>query len=177
MFVYVSNRLSLDLLGTLKWRRDVPEEHLRTPADLALWSAGASLGIAVETDLAGLERVRVVREMLYRAITATRRGHELNAAEVAELNEVAAGPGLQMTLDRQGNVARGGTVDQLLTAVVRDAFELISEPALAKVKDCANDRCTRLYVDVSRAGNRRWCGMAECGNVAKVAAFRSRQKV
>ncbi|WP_345718596.1 CGNR zinc finger domain-containing protein [Kineosporia mesophila] len=36
-----------------------------------------------------------------------------------------------------------------------------------EIRNCANDRCTRLYVDTSRAGNRRWCGMAECGNAVR----------
>lgn len=176
MFVYVSNRLSLDLLGTLKWRRDVPEEQLHSPADLAVWSAGSSLGIEVATDDAGLEKVRGVREMLYRAIVSVRREETLGLREVARLNEVAAAPGVRWRLDSRGGVERSAGVDELLGEVVRDAFALIAEPALAKVKDCANDRCTRLYVDTSRAGNRRWCGMAECGNGAKVAAFRSRQR-
>jgi predicted RNA-binding Zn ribbon-like protein len=44
------------------------------------------------------------------------------------------------------------------------------------LRGCSNPRCTRLFVDTSRAGNRRWCGMTECGNAAKVAAFRARQR-
>jgi predicted RNA-binding Zn ribbon-like protein len=31
-------------------------------------------------------------------------------------------------------------------------------------------------VDTSRSGERRWCSMAGCGNKAKVAEFRQRQR-
>ncbi|GAB2965838.1 hypothetical protein LWP59_22755 [Amycolatopsis acidiphila] len=34
-FVFVSGNLALDLAGTLKWRRDEPEELLTAPADAA----------------------------------------------------------------------------------------------------------------------------------------------
>ncbi|GLY29697.1 CGNR zinc finger domain-containing protein [Kineosporia sp. NBRC 101731] len=176
MFVYVSNRLSLDLLGTLKWRSDVPEEHLLTAHDVATWSQGSSLGVPVATDEAGLARVRDVREMLYRAITAAQNGQELIEVEVAQLNEIARGPAPELHLDQDGRVSRSADIDALLTAVVRDGLELLAGPQAPQIRNCANDRCTRLYVDTSRAGNRRWCGMAECGNAAKVAAFRARQR-
>jgi predicted RNA-binding Zn ribbon-like protein len=44
------------------------------------------------------------------------------------------------------------------------------------MKECANDECTRLFVDLSRSGARRWCGMAECGNRHKAATYRQRKK-
>jgi predicted RNA-binding Zn ribbon-like protein len=100
----------------------------------------------------------------------------LAEADVALLNELAAAPGPRLELGADGRVRRTGTIDQSLAALVRDALDLMAGPDLARVKDCANDRCTRLYVDVSRAGSRRWCGMSECGNTAKVNAFRARQR-
>ena len=176
MFVYVSNRPSLDLLGTLKWRRDRPEEQLHTPADLEAWTSASPLGLAVHAGPADLQRVRQVRESLYRVMTASRSGTPPLAEDVILLNQLAAGPGPRLELGADGRVSRTGTIEQSLTALVRDALDLMAGPDLARVKDCANDRCTRLYVDLSRAGSRRWCGMSECGNVAKVAAFRSRQR-
>jgi predicted RNA-binding Zn ribbon-like protein len=44
------------------------------------------------------------------------------------------------------------------------------------VRECLNEECTRLFVDLSRSANRRWCGMAECGNRHKVANYRKRQQ-
>jgi predicted RNA-binding Zn ribbon-like protein len=81
-----------------------------------------------------------------------------------------------MRLDARGNVRRAGTVDQLLTALVRDALDIIGGEGRAQLRECVNPRCTRLFIDTSRAGIRRWCGMTECGNRAKVAAFRARRR-
>jgi predicted RNA-binding Zn ribbon-like protein len=33
-----------------------------------------------------------------------------------------------------------------------------------------------LFVDTSRKGDRRWCSMSACGNKAKVAGFRKRER-
>ena len=65
--------------------------------------------------------------------------------------------------------------DQLLDEVVGGELSagdaLPSERRLAEVlgvsrpaiRECAGEDCTRLFVDRSRAGNRTWCGMDECG--------------
>jgi predicted RNA-binding Zn ribbon-like protein len=36
--------------------------------------------------------------------------------------------------------------------------------------------CRWVFYDESRAGKRRWCDMASCGNRAKAARHRARQK-
>jgi predicted RNA-binding Zn ribbon-like protein len=52
---------------------------------------------------------------------------------------------------------------------------LLSEP-IGRIKKCAAYDCGVLFVDHSRAGGRRWCSMAECGNRYKVQTFRSSRK-
>ena len=117
-----------------------------------------------------------MRESLYRALTAVLDGRTVPRADLARLNAVAAGSGPEMRLDSRGSVRQAGTVDQVLTALVRDAMDLLGGADLAQLRECVNPRCTRLFVDTSRAGTRRWCGMTECGNTAKVAAFRARRR-
>lgn len=41
---------------------------------------------------------------------------------------------------------------------------------------CANDGCLWVFEDTSRTGRRRWCSMASCGNRAKAARHRARQR-
>ncbi|WP_460494912.1 CGNR zinc finger domain-containing protein [Dactylosporangium cerinum] len=55
------------------------------------------------------------------------------------------------------------------------AVELLGGPEITSVRECALEECTRLFVDRSRAGNRAWCGMEECGNRVKAAAYRARR--
>jgi predicted RNA-binding Zn ribbon-like protein len=175
MHVFVSGRPSLDLLGTLKWRHDDAEELLRSPSDVREWFAEAQLRLQVFPESGDVERVRAVREALYRAFAAVRANARPGRADVALLNDVAAGAGPLVRLTATGAVHRSATVEQALSVVVRDAFDVLIDDA-ARIRDCANPRCTRLFIDSSRGGSRRWCGMTECGNTAKVAAFRARHR-
>ncbi|MBO0854418.1 MAG: CGNR zinc finger domain-containing protein, partial [Nocardia sp.] len=68
-----------------------------------------------------------------------------------------------------------GTCAQALAALAADAVELLGGPDRGRVEQCEREGCTRLYVDTSRAGSRRWCDMAICGNRAKSASFRARR--
>jgi len=52
---------------------------------------------------------------------------------------------------------------------------LLAEP-IQRIKKCAADDCGVLFVDHSRAGARRWCSMADCGNRYKVQTFRAQRK-
>ncbi len=178
MFVFVSGRPSLDLIGTLKWRHDEREEQLVDPSAWRAWvdSSGLAISLVGPLDGQAMSRVIEVRESMYRALTAVLDGRTVARADLARLNATAAGPGPEMRLDARGNVRRAGTVDQVLTALVRDALDVLGGEDRARLRECANPRCTRLFIDTSRAGSRRWCGMTECGNAAKVAAFRARRR-
>jgi predicted RNA-binding Zn ribbon-like protein len=92
------------------------------------------------------------------------------------VNEAARLPLPKHQLDASGRVLRTGGVDEVLGAVGRDAVDLVGSPQFSRMKECANDECTRLFVDLSRSGARRWCGMAECGNRHKAATYRQRKK-
>jgi predicted RNA-binding Zn ribbon-like protein len=178
VFAFVSGRPSIDLVGTLKWRRDDREELLVDAAAWRAWvdASGLSVSLVGPVHADSLSRVIAVRESLYRALTAVLDGRAIPRADVALLNAVAAGSGPDMKLGSRGDVRLTGTVDQVLTALVHDAMHLLGGADLAHLRECVNPRCTRLFIDTSRAGNRRWCGMTECGNTAKVAAFRARRR-
>ena len=179
MFAYVSGRPSIDLVGTLKWRRDEREEQLTDPAAWRAWvrDSGLAADLTGPIDARALTRVLEVRESLYRTFTAALHGRAVPRADLTRLNRVAADGGLELTLHSRGGVRRSGTVDQVLTALVRDAMDSLASTATGRLRECGNSRCTRLFIDTSRAGTRRWCGMTECGNNAKVAAFRARRRV
>ena len=68
-----------------------------------------------------------------------------------------------------GDLARdigAATIAALLRATAR--------PDWSRVKACRGEDCRWVFVDGSRNCSRRWCAMANCGNRAKMAAFRSR---
>jgi predicted RNA-binding Zn ribbon-like protein len=74
-------------------------------------------------------------------------------------------------------VAREGGLDWLLAAIARSAAEIIVQGAQARLRVCANTRCSLFFSDDSRTHRRRWCSMAICGNRQKVASFARRRTV
>jgi predicted RNA-binding Zn ribbon-like protein len=64
----------------------------------------------------------------------------------------------------------------LLSTLARAAAELLGGPLSDRIRQCAGDGCALLFVDTSRSGHRKWCSMAGCGNKAKVASFRDRNR-
>ena len=173
---FFSGRCSLDYVGTVRWRRShEPYEYLAEPSDLATWAT--TKGLVDEpprVTLAQLASAREIREAIYRVLSA-RVAHVIpTAADVAALNAAARRSPVELSLAGDGAVRRAGTVSQLLSAVARDALDLLGSDQIGLVRECDGPTCTRLYVDSSRARNRRWCSNTECGNQAKVAAFRRR---
>ncbi|HZU46745.1 MAG TPA: ABATE domain-containing protein [Mycobacterium sp.] len=177
-FVFVSGRPCLDFAGTLKFRESsAPEEVLTQPELLSEWALQSGLiDAAIPVAADDLADAIALREAIYRTATA-RIGHRRpKPADVDLLNEHASQPRLTPRLHRTGSVRREGTTSQLLATLAADLLELLAGADIESVKRCAHPRCSRLYVDSSRAKNRHWCGMATCGNRAKVEAFRARQR-
>jgi predicted RNA-binding Zn ribbon-like protein len=171
--VFVSGRVSLDLAGTLKWRRHEQEELLPHGRDVAEWVVEA--GLLTHTpviDDAGVAEVRRLRELVY---AATRADPE-RRVEAAELQAFADPSPVRSVLTAGGVLERQGDLTAVLSTVARDAIELIGSADLAKVRECGRPECTRLFVDDSRGKPRRWCGMVECGNRMKAAEYRRRQR-
>jgi predicted RNA-binding Zn ribbon-like protein len=174
--MWKSGRPSLDYLGTVRWRRGPePHEHLSQPSDLADW--GTRSGLVTEplgVTPAQLTAARELREVIYRVIFGRINGANPTEADVTALNAAARRSPVEVSLAGDGAVRRAGTVSRLLSAVARDALDLLGSDQIGLVRECDGPTCTRLYVDSSRARNRRWCSNTECGNQAKVAAFRRR---
>ncbi len=64
----------------------------------------------------------------------------------------------------------------LIIPVVESAADSLIAGELLRVRRCGDARCTRVFFDATRNGRRRWCDMATCGNRAKAARFRERER-
>lgn len=100
---------------------------------------------------------------------------------LSEINRVlgrSAGTRRVETTDAGGYarsfVAVGDAFGGLIIPIVESAVDSLVNGELARVRSCADRRCPRVFVDVTRSHTRRWCDMATCGNRAK--ALRSRRK-
>ena len=171
-FSFLSGSVALDLAGTLKWRRHQAEELLAAPADLQAWfEEGQGLKIE-EVDDDDLSTTLALREAVYRLASDRIAGRRWDTSSLGLVNDFAARPGVTFQLDQRGMSLRGD-LEAALSDIARDAARVLADPDLV-MKECAQEACTRLYLDKSRGARRTWCGMSECGNRAKAAAYRAR---
>ena len=70
----------------------------------------------------------------------------------------------------------GDPIDDALARVTEPLVHELASGNPDRLRVCANDMCRWVFYDESRAGQRRWCSMSSCGNRAKAARHRARQK-
>ena len=78
---------------------------------------------------------------------------------------------LQLRRKRHWNKA-----EDLLLPLVNTMADLICSADFTRIKNCEGPTCGLWFLDISKNHKRRWCTMDVCGNRAKVAAHRARQK-
>jgi predicted RNA-binding Zn ribbon-like protein len=66
--------------------------------------------------------------------------------------------------------------ESLLFPIARSLADLICTEDFSHVKACEGPQCTLLFIDRTKRHRRRWCSMAVCGNRAKQAAHRIRNR-
>ncbi|MFG6195475.1 CGNR zinc finger domain-containing protein [Nonomuraea sp. JJY05] len=179
-FPFIGGRPCLDFVATLGKRHSVPVERLPDPAAFGRWIVEA--GLQPEEPMVSLEALaaaRTLREALYRLLACARNGRSPDPADLAEINRAAARPDLAPQLAPSGTVVRtqtGDVASAVLATISRDAVLLVGGPLMDRVKECENDDCSLLFLDDSQARRRRWCSMERCGNLAKIAGYRSRNR-
>ncbi|HJY36845.1 MAG TPA: CGNR zinc finger domain-containing protein, partial [Steroidobacteraceae bacterium] len=72
--------------------------------------------------------------------------------------------------------SRLADANALLAPIAVAIAQLVSQEDPALVKACAGADCTLWFLDRTKAHRRMFCSAAACGNRAKVAAFRLRQR-
>jgi predicted RNA-binding Zn ribbon-like protein len=184
--VLLADHPALDFVGTVSERTTVRHEQLTAPADLDTWLVRAGVvdedPHASADDLAAALRLREALYALFRAASdeAAANGSANRAAlpvdALALVNDAAAEPTAAVHLSEDGQVRRTGTAGAALAHIARTGIELIGGPDRARLRWCADATCTHPFLDRSRAGKRRWCGMAGCGDRAKARAYRARRR-
>jgi predicted RNA-binding Zn ribbon-like protein len=177
--IFVGGNLALDFVGTLNERFDARVEHLRSPADLGDWLVDAGvLDDAPSVSEAELASAIELREIMFAVIARQidQPSQPPSDAERGQINAAAAVAPPVPALSPGGQVRRHGDVVAGLSAVAREAIALYRRTDGSVLKWCADDRCTHPFLDLSHGHRRRWCGMAGCGDRAKAAAYRARQR-
>jgi predicted RNA-binding Zn ribbon-like protein len=113
---------------------------------------------------------------LFALLSALIDGTPPRPADRDLVNAAASRPGPTVQLSPSGDVSRYGNVDAVLAVLAHDCLELFDSEDRQALHWCADPSCTRPFIDRSRGHRRRWCGMKGCGDRAKAAAYRARQR-
>ena len=167
---------AIDLPATLQARLSpAPRELLATPADLARWLVSAGMTTAApEADAQDLAAARSLREAIF--ILAGQRSGAAAESARETLNALAAGGPAVPQLRSDGTMGLTGSAGALVVTLAREAVQLFGSDAAGLIRQCESPTCTLYFIDTSRKGGRRWCSMSACGNKAKVAGFRRRER-
>jgi predicted RNA-binding Zn ribbon-like protein len=123
-----------------------------------------------------LEHAREVREALFALLSALIDGSQPPPADRDLVNAAASCHGPTVQLSTDGEVSRDGDIDAVLAVLAQDCLDLFDSADRQALHWCADPGCTRPFIDRSRGHRRRWCGMKGCGDRAKAAAYRARQR-
>jgi len=192
----VGGRLCLDFVNTVDPRTaGAGTEYLPDYQSVLDWFAATDTSLPrnvawlrrranadSRASLMAYEGIIAMREALYGVIVAAIEDRTVRPAELSRVNDAlgkSIGHRVLAPSDRGGVREEWRTSDsleQVLWPVAIDAWDLLTEPELVRVRQCPVDSggCGWLFLDESRSGNRRWCDMRTCGNRAKARAHYSR---
>jgi predicted RNA-binding Zn ribbon-like protein len=184
---------ALDFVNTVTGRDQLPCDWLDSYTRLLEWAALVRLlpenilraltrwaKTEPKAAAAALTRAKVFRETLFALLKGIVSGNAPPKATLALLREhwIAGINAHELRFDDGRVVAelRSDAADfDLITSMI--AYRMV-EHVLPLPKDrlriCHGPNCSWLFIDSSKAGRRRWCDMAVCGNAAKSRRFQKR---
>lgn len=195
--MWVGDHLALDFLNSTAAPRGVPIEWIATGQALVTWLTDAKA-----LDRSDAERIRTqfsARELDQAArdgvalrewfrdvlVRAKARGvASLPRADIDRLNGILTRGAAYQRVEKQSVDGRLHVVDarawrtagDLLVPIATAMAGILCDGDLDLVHNCENPPCTMWFYDRTKGHRRRWCSQSVCGNRAKVAAFRARQK-
>jgi predicted RNA-binding Zn ribbon-like protein len=184
--LFVGDDVALDFVNTAYGVAPDLHECLQSDQDVLAWLKRADLLQVPESALPSGKRGALLSAALNlrsNALHLIERRKAGSHADPAPLNSVLA---LATSYDelvwKKGHppkLARNRsitTLEGVLVPVAEAVAKLLSEADFELIRKCESADCTLWFHDRTKSHHRRWCSMALCGNRAKVAAFRARQK-
>ncbi len=195
-FTLIGERLWLDFVNTDDVRRGTRVDLLRDFESLVRFLESANIldlerasGMrrrALQQPAgaaAALVDARRVRAAMRALAERGAQSEKIRWDALAEINRVLGRSAGTRRLESRadGTFARafvpvGDAFAGLIIPVVESAADSLIAGELPRVRRCGDPRCSRVFFDATRNGRRRWCDMATCGNRAKAARFRERER-
>jgi len=191
-FLFVANRLILDLLNTRPVLADGPTELLPDVRALERWLIASGM-MSSSKDKATLRSWRnsveaevflkqliAFREKLRDAVLRLESGSSPTDAFVSDMNSLLLQYPRHTSLrKRDGKLARETLSEfhnpvDLWAPIVDAAADLLTQTEPSRIRKC--ESCVVHFFDTSKKGSRRWCSMNICGNKLKVASYQRRKR-
>jgi predicted RNA-binding Zn ribbon-like protein len=184
----------LDFVNTLEHGRTGDEEHLPDLPAAVRWFDEHELlhremvaqqlaNFARDPHAAApvMARIRRVRAALRELLDATVEHRPADPGALRHVNQalrshyvyelVPAPDGVSLDHRHEGDPIVGALA-RLSESIARE----LNSPDSERLRVCENSECRWVFHDNSPGGRRKWCDMSTCGNRAKVARHRARQR-
>jgi predicted RNA-binding Zn ribbon-like protein len=157
---------------------DVEEgtDEFDMPSGLESWLAQNKLDSGESPSPADVARAIDFREAL-RSLLLANNGVEPDNDAAERLNVALDGAASEVRF-KEGSaeiVPTCGGLDAALATMALIVHDAMLGGEWSRLKVCPADDCRWAFYDRSRNRSRTWCQMGDCGNRAKVRAFRSRK--
>ena len=191
-FLFVSNRMILDLLNTKPVLADGPRELLPNVRALERWLVASRMVRSTKAKAAVrrwrnspeaaafLEQLIAFRERLRETVLRIERGSPPSKTFLAEINALLLRyPRHTLLCQRNGRVIRDAQFEprrpnDLWVPIADATADILVETASSRIRKCKS--CVVHFFDTSKKGSRRWCSMNICGNKLKVASYQKRKR-
>ncbi len=187
--------LALDFVNTVDWRLG-PERRDLLPDYEVLVHWGHRLGVITDQELPrflgdaeshprkcgqALEEALDLREALYRIFAAAADGgmprpRDLRALKAAFADAVAHASLVASEDGFTWSWSGSEPWHRVRWVVASAAVDLLSTGELVRVKQCRDEGCGWVFLDISKNVSRRWCSMQGCGARAKMRRQYRRKK-
>ena len=190
-FEFLAGHRALDFANTVHCHGFAdPRDDLRGWEDLLRW--GRQAGFLSRKDLrlclghadrsVQFDNALQLRETIFQLFSRIAAGKTIPPGLLSALNQEVRRAWSKLVVAPSGAnsyalalTGAGDPVERMLDELTRGAIDLLTSGNLDRVRQCASDTCSWLFLDTSRNGKRRWCDMQACGNRAKVRRFRERE--
>ncbi len=185
----IGGSLVFDLVNTVKYRgAEDPQDKLQTYSDLLEWSLLAGLLDKVEIEQiadasngnAILSEVLEIREDLWRAFNREHVSDREYRRAISNFEKRISGLRRNASIDPLTGVltqfVKINAPCDLVSRLVDAIADVFSNRDTLRIKSCQGEDCDWLFIDRTKAGQRRWCDTKTCGNLARVRNFRKKHE-
>jgi predicted RNA-binding Zn ribbon-like protein len=186
----VGCRPALDLVNTVSVINTGEGDRLVRPTDLIAWAVHSGILDTAEATMAWVERhprdaarefaaAVAMRAALWRVLRDQIEDRNTSAEDLDTIAKAlrTSHASLETVEGHVMWVWTGpSSLERITWSAASDGVALLQSDAVDRLHQCGGPTCTWMFVDTSRSGRRKWCSMRDCGNRAKVRAYRQRHR-